>query len=153
MIKRILSGLLACLLFVGSLPLQSMAATPAASEETIYFEDGSYLTTVITGGTSRASGDLTKTKLVTYRDSNDHALWDIALTASFIYTGLSATCTSCSAKVTIYSSNWYEISKSTSRDGGSAICNVEMGRKILGITLEKIPHTVTLTCDKDGNVS
>lgn len=153
MIKRILSGLLACLLFVGSLPLQSMAAAPATSEEIIYFEDGSYLTTVITGGTSRASGSFTKTKTSTYYESNGTAVWDIALTASFIYTGISATCTSCSGKVTVYSSNWYEISKSTSRDGGSAFCNVEMGRKVLGITLEKVPHTVTLTCDKDGNVS
>ncbi len=153
MFKRILSSLLACLLLVCAIPLQPIAAAPAASEETIYFDDGSYLTTVITGGTSRASGSFTKTKIFTYYKSNDTAVWDIALTASFIYTGISATCTSCSSKVTIYDSNWYEISKSTSRDGGSAICNVEMGRKILGITVEKVPYTVTLTCDKDGNVS
>lgn len=153
MVKRILSGLLACLLLVCAIPLQPIAATPAASEEIVYFEDGSYLTTVITGGTSRASGSLTKTKTFTYYKSNGTAVWDIALTASFIYNGASATCTSCSGKVTIYDSNWYEISKSTSRDGGSAICNVEMGRKILGITVETVPYTVTLTCDKDGNVS
>lgn len=153
MVKRILSGLLACLLLVCAIPLQPIAAATVASEETVYFEDGSYLTTVITGGTSRASGSFTKTKTSTYYESDGAAAWDIALTASFIYTGISATCTSCSGKVTVYNSNWYEISKSTSRDGGSAICNVEMGKKFIGITVTKVPHTVTLTCDKDGNVS
>lgn len=153
MTRRIVSVFLICLLIVGVVLPYAAAAMPDASGEVICFEDGSYMVTMITGTDSRASGSLTKTKISTYHSSSGDALWAVSVTASFSYTGTSSTCTSSSGNVSIYNSAWYEISCSASRSGNTATCNAEVGKKFLGITVTKVPHTVTLTCDKNGNVS
>ena len=153
MTKRILSGLLVCLLILGVTSPCAAAAVPDTSGEITWFDDGSYLVTVISGNDSRALGSVTKTKTSTYYSASDKALWAVAVTASFTYNNSVAICKSSSGSVTIYDSAWYEISCSTSRNGNSATCNAELGRRVLGVTVTRVPHAVTITCDKDGNVS
>ena len=153
MAKRIVSVFLICFLLMCAVSSPALAATQETSEEVIYFEDGSYLVTAISGNDSRALGSVTKTKTSTYYSASDEALWAVAVTASFTYNNSVAICKSSSGSVTIYDSAWYEISCSTSRNGNSATCNAELGRRVLGVTVTRVPHAVTITCDKDGNVS
>ena len=49
---------------------------------------------------------------------------------------------------------WYEYSNSTTRSGATATTELTMGLKgIFGITVKKYSYTITLTCDKNGNLS
>lgn len=151
--RRIIAFLLAVLI-VMLLPLSVGALENSiSSEEVVWFEDGSSLVITIQESNSRASGTKTGTKQYTYRDSNGDLSWIAALTGTFTYTGTSSTCTSASINVTIYDSLWYNVSKSSSKSGNTATGTVTMGLKVLGVTVSKPTYNLTLTCDKDGNLS
>lgn len=136
-----------------------LSVTPVAAygqentTDIIYFNDGSYLTIAINDTYTRASGTKTAGKTYQYTDSEGVVAWKIQLTGSFAYTGSTSTCTSSSCNVSIYNAGWYVISKSASKSGASAIGDVTMGFKILGITTKKVPVSMTLTCDANGNLS
>lgn len=150
-IKRVLSCVLIVLLFFTIVPMSIRAAE--RDVETIYFEDGSYLVTEIITNGSRASGSVTGSKPSTYYNSSGTAQWKATLTGSFTYTGSSATCTSSSMNVTIYDSSWYTISKSASKSGNTAYGSTSIGEKVGGITVTKVPVSLSLTCDANGNLS
>lgn len=150
--KRILSLLTACLLVVCLLPVQALAAE---REETVtYYADGSYtVTTVEKHLTARASRTTSGTKVKNYYSSSNELQWKAVLDATFTYTGFSATCTKVnSLNVTIYDSAWSVGSKSTSKSGNTAYGYLTMNGAIIGGT-QGVPVTLTLSCDKNGNLS
>ncbi len=149
--KRIFSALLACLLLVCALSVQAFAQ----QDKVIYYDDGSYTVitvhadTVLTRATNYKSGN------ADYRHytSGNTLQWKATLNATFTYNGSSATCTSVnSLNVTIYSSDWSVGSKSTSKSGNTAYGYLTMNRAIIGGT-QGVPVTLTLSCDKNGNLS
>ena len=149
--NRVFGAVLACLLLVCALPVQAYAQ----QEEVIYYDDGSY--TVITVQTesavTRATNSRNGSKDFRHYDSGNTLCWKATLTATFSYNGSSATCTAVNSfNVTIYNSDWSVGSKSTSRSGNTAYGYLTMSRKIVGGT-QGVPVTVTLSCDKNGNLS
>lgn len=151
--KRIVCIILAMLLLLFVIPTNTMAAQQGHKENIIYLEDGSYLEITISEGVSRAAGTKSGSKTVVYRDSNSAEQWRVVLSGTFTYTGTSATCTASSINATITDTAWYVVSKSASQSGATASGELTMGRKFLGITVDKEPVGLTLTCDKDGNLS
>lgn len=149
--KRVFSFILASVLLLCMIPVRGNAMENQM--EIIYFEDGSYMTVeIITKGT-RASGSVSGSKPYTYYDSDGVAQWKATLTGSFTYNGSSATCTSSSVDVTIYNSTWYVSSKSAGKSGNTATASVTMGKKMLGVTVTTKSASISLTCDKNGNLS
>lgn len=149
--KRIFSFILVVAILICVTPIQSNASEK--NWETIYFEDGSYMTVeVITKGI-RASGSVSGSKPYTYYGKNGTVQWKATLSGSFTYTDSSATCTSSSVDVTVYDSSWYTISKSASKSGSKATASVTMGEKLAGVTVTKVPISLAMTCDKNGNLS
>ena len=55
--------------------------------------------------------------------------------------------------VTIYDSSWYTVSKSASKSGNTATGSVIMGDTANGVTVKRVPVSLTLTCDANGNLS
>lgn len=149
--KQIISLLLAFLLVFSSIPINVTAAQTNSNR--IDFEDGCYVIVTIEDISTRATNTRSGNKYLTYYDGSDNVEWEAKLSASFTYDGTSSTCTSASCTVTIYENAWYEYSKSTSRSGNTATTQLTMGQKFLGITIAKREYTITLTCDKDGNLS
>lgn len=151
---RILSFFLVCVLFISAMTLPVYAAEISVSDECIItFEDGSYLEVTIIDAGSRASGTKSGQKVTNYRDSDGVLQWQAVLSGTFTYTGSTATCTSASCSVTISDSDWYVDSKTTTRSGNTATTQLTMGQKFVGVTINKHSYTITLTCDKDGNLS
>lgn len=149
--KKSLIGILTvCLLMLCTLP----AYASDANKEVVYYADGSYvvITTnvdVIACSTNKASGN----KVYNYYSSSGTTEWKATMRATFSYTGSSATCTSVdNLSVNIYDSSWSLASKSTRRSGNTAYGDVVMERSIIGGT-QGIPVTLTLSCDKNGNLS
>lgn len=142
------------MMILSLLPVQvASAGREAELLEVVEYEDGSYLEISVQSMQLRASGSVTKTKNYIYHNTDGTSAWRISLTGSFTYTGSSATCTSSSCNVTIYDTNWYVISKSSSKSGNVAYGTASLGWKVLGVTVEQKTYSLTLTCDKNGNVS
>ncbi|MBQ7296034.1 MAG: hypothetical protein IJW86_10795 [Clostridia bacterium] len=173
------------------------AAAAEYSEETIYFDDGSYLEfsdKIIPIKPSGSSGDfnetvgdeaesdesqsssissflsrlvewfkdiitrlsrtktVTKTKYANYYSSKGEALWSVYLTAEFKYNGRKAVCTSSSISFRIIDSDWKLIYSSRSEQDNTAVGNFVVKQYKLGVPLKEVEGTLTLTCDKNGNV-
>lgn len=134
-----------------------------AIDEIIYFDDGSYCITTIntiestfasscTDGILSTNSSITSTKSTIYYSALHTALWKFNLTASFTYNGSTSTCTSSSSSVDIYDTSWYVNSKTASKSGNKATGTVIMKRNVLGIITTRTA-SLTMTCDKNGNVS
>lgn len=149
--KRIISivALIAMLVMV----VPTYADAEQNCERIVYFEDGSYIVTTITEVQSRVAYSKNGTSTSTYYGSDGTAKWKVTLSGSFTYDGSSATCTSSSCSVIIYNNSWYTISKSASKSGNTAFGSATMGYKVLGITTNQVTRDISLTCDKDGNLS
>jgi len=127
----------------------------AASDDVkiTHYEDGSYLVEKLVCQMERASGKVTGNKISTHYDSGGTMEWEVILTGSFSYTGSSSSCTSASISTTVYDSTWYTVSKNSSKSGNTAYGSATMARKVLGVTVQNFPVSISLSCDADGNLS
>lgn len=150
--KRLFSCLLV-LLLAFAFPINAVAASIPSAQEVIYFEDGSYITVTLSEVQTRASGTKSGNKTYRYYNSNDVELWRAVLTGTFTYTGSSATCTASSCNVTISNTAWYVVSKTASKSGNTAKASIVMGRKLLGVTIEKKSAELSLSCSANGTLS
>lgn len=122
------------------------------SDDIVYLRDGRYITIEISSIETRATQTRTATK--TYTCSNDGIEeWRAVLTGTFVFNGTTSTCTYSNCTVTIADDAWYEISKNIGRSGNSATTDLTMGRKFLGITIQKETINMILTCDVNGNLT
>ena len=152
--RRLFSIALLVALLITLLPTNTYAAVDTEADEgIIYLDDGSYITIELTWTNSRASGTKTGSKTYTYKSSAGEELWRAVLRGTFTYTGNSASCTVASCDVTISNTNWYVVSKSATKSGNAAVGELTMGRKFLGITVDKESISIRITCDANGNLS
>lgn len=100
--------------------------------------------TSITRATNTKSGHKTSV----YYNSSDVAIFGVRVDGTFSYTGTSSWSTSASATVYIYDDSGSYVSKSSSYSGNYATATGKV--KYNYVT---IPRTVTLYCDKNGNLS
>ena len=152
--KRRLILIVLILFFITTLPINAFAKVCVSeTENIIYFDNGSYITIEIVSTNTRATSTKTGTKIYTYRNSDGVEQWKATLSGTFTYNGTTSSCTASSCSVSIAKTNWYVVSKSASKSGNSATAALTMGRKLLGVTVEKTDATIRLTCDKNGNLS
>lgn len=128
-----------------------------AKAEIIYFEDGSYIETVITVEKSDFSvfttNTITSTKKISYKNSDGEVSWTATLKGTFNYTGSNSTCTSSSITYTIENTKWKIPTATASKSGNKAIGNVIAKRYTLGIPVQTVERTITLTCSATGVLS
>ena len=148
-LRRFMCVVLLAVLIIGILPVSAVAD----EVETIYLSDGSYIVVRLYEHGTRASGTVSGGKEYTHYDSSGASNWKVVLSGTFNYTGSGSTCTASSVNVTIYDSSWYTISKSASKSGNKATGSVIMGEKLTSGTVTRVPVSLTLTCDANGNLS
>lgn len=142
------------LLIISMLPICCLAKSiPASTTEIIYLDDGSYITIELTQTENRASGTKTGSKAYTHYSNSGSQNWRAVLRGTFSYTGSSATCTAAACDVTITDTDWYIVTKTATKSGNSAIGELTMGQKFLGITIDKESVSMQLSCDANGNLS
>lgn len=150
--KRFVAFFAAFILTISALPFAIGAERYDGESLVVQFEDGSYITEKITLTQFRRGGTVSGSKEKNLYDSNGNICWKVILYGTFSYNGSSATCTSSSCDVTLYSSDWYVISKSAGKSGNSATASVTMGELAAGATVSRMPISLTLKCDGKGNV-
>lgn len=152
--KKFICTILALSLLIGILPYGVFATTEAKSAETIQLEDGHYIVVSVTTSPARAGNTVNGSKTYICYDSDDNAEWKAELSASYVFTGGSYTCTSADCDVTVYASyRWHMISKSTNFAGNRATANLTMGKRVAGVTTDRPQYTINLYCDFYGNLS
>lgn len=157
MMKRMLCVALVLVLLAGVLPFGVFAASPSDDTNTITYDDGSYLVISLDVSPARAGNagnTVSGNKTYTFYNSDGVTEWQAKLTASYVFTGGSYTCTSANCNITVYDTNrWHVISKTTNYAGNRATANFTMGKRVLGVTTDKPQYTVNLYCDVNGNLS
>lgn len=151
--KRMVWAIICCALISALMIPVASASEMSDDAEVIYFEDGTYLRIVIIESQTRAAGTEAGQKYYDYYSSEGTLLWRVILKAQFSYDGTSSECISASSVVLIENDEWYTISKTASKSGNTATGKVTMGRKMLGVKVDERSVTLSLTCDKNGNLS
>lgn len=162
--KKALSLLLVITMLLGlgcmSVSAENISSEVIELEEGIYyFEDGSYIVTeqVAADIQPLSVGTKTYSKVSTYYNSDDVAQCALKVTGTFeVNYGASVKCTNVSATSYVYVDGWtvQKVTKSSSAGSGataSATASGEFVKKLLFITTSRIPVSVTVTCDKNGN--
>ncbi len=153
-VKKILVFLIAIVTTL-SLAIPAFADSSEETVEIVNFEDGSYAVITISPNIQYRSGTtISKNKDFTYFNTENEKLWKVTLSGTFAYvSGVSSSCTSANITYTNYSGGWSCSSKNAYTSGNSAIGNATIVLKILGVQVDSIPVSLTLTCDKYGNVT
>ena len=141
-----------CVAFAGEMPTTSNIY-PAEYE---YFDDGSYILTIITEESTlplaRATSSKTASKTVTY-SKNGTSLWYVKVTGTFSYNGTSSSCTNSSVTAGSYSNSWKITNTSHSKSGATAKASATAKLYANNIAINTVTKNATLTCDKNGKCS
>lgn len=141
-------------LMIALLPVNVFATSTAQTPENIiYYDDGSYIIVETNFIETRDTFTRNANRVYTYYNINGVKKWEATLVATFTYNGTSCTCASSSLFVNIQDDAWYVVSKEESKSGNTASADLVMGYKFLGITTTKKTISMSITCDKDGNLS
>ena len=149
--KKCISFFVTFLLVICLLPVETFAA----ENRVVYYDDGSYEVITITVDMKETRATGTKTGMITKdrRNSDGELEWRASMKATFTYDGSTSRCTSVdSPSVVIYDNTWSLDSKSCSKSGNTATGNITKAKKLL-LGSGKVPITLTLSCDKNGNLS
>lgn len=155
--KKVVSVLLIVMIMF-SLNVPAFAVENIDNENTVieYLEDGSCFITTITvveENSTYATNTKTFTKTISYKDEDGIVCWKATLTATFRYTGSSATCTDADVTYTVSNSKWKITSATASKSGNTATADVTAKRYTLGIPFKTVDRTITMTCSANGTIS
>ncbi len=120
-----------------------------------YISEDIYIETFIIeceNNTSKSTTTVTRSKVSNIKNSNDEVLTSFVLTGTFIYDHSTSRCTNVSCTTTIYDDQWKFTSTSATKSGISANGSYTAKRYVLGIEMESVSHTITISCDAHGNV-
>lgn len=149
--KKLVSVVL-CLMILFAAAAVPVGATggQAMSVSVEYLEDGSYIVTEITQDVPVARSTRTSgSKTATHYGANGAAIWYVTVYGKFTYDyGVSSSATSATATVGIIDKNAKYVSKNAYVFGSTAYAT---GTVTYGVN--SLSKTVSLTCDRYGNLS
>lgn len=149
--KKVLSILFAALFLLVLIPSAPVKAE--TTTDVVYFEDGSYVVTVLQEYSTRSTNQKSASKSQKYHASNGELACTLTVHGTFRYDGTTATCTASTYTHQIHNNSWSFSSGSASKSGNTATAKGTFARKVLGITVDSKTLTVSLSCDKNGNLS
>ena len=123
-----------------------------------YFEDGSYITIIVTENISNITRATAYTKTgskhYVMQNKDGDELWRFTVNGTFsVNSGVSATCTKSTYSIKITEDAWQNDSASASKSGNQATGTATFIKKLLFITTDTRECSVVLSCDKNGNLS
>lgn len=150
--KRIISLAFTLLLTLTVFALPAFASEIPLAKVESYVEncdgDGFFVIEVGTYETMTRSSTKSGYKTATYYSGSGNAVWAVRVDGNFYYNGTSSSASSASATVYTYNSKAQFVSKNAYVSGSSAIGNATMKYGTANTY-----KSVTLTCDKNGNLS
>lgn len=149
--KIVLSTLLVIALMFASVSVAK------ASNDTVnsitYYDDGSYVITIINYAITKSSSTVSGSKTSTYYRSDGIKAFSLTVYGTFSYDGTNpAVCSNSSYSHDIYQNDWSLKSASATKIGNTVTVTGTFIRKELGITVDTKTRTVSLSCDRNGNL-
>lgn len=144
--KRILS-LMAVLVLCLSV-LMSTASAANQTGERIDYEDGSYAI-ITTGAAGLTRATCNESKTYTYYNPSNQRCFSYTLYASFTYNGITSSADYVNYNAAIYRQGWDILKHNEYTSGKTAYGSATF----TGPTGTQYPVSLSLTCDKDGNVT
>jgi len=92
------------------------------------------------------------TKTTEYKNISGVTLWSVSVTGIFTFNGSTSSCISCSHSTAFYNSEWSLKNAIHSMSGNTASATATATHTVLGIPIDHT-KTVTLQCDRNGNLS
>lgn len=157
--KKILSITLAVIIIFFVFPINTYAKYDdiIISQKTEYLDNGFYIIKTLTvesqNNLIRTSSTKTGSKTITIFNSDDEAMVTLKLTASFSYTGTSATCTSVTPSYTIHNSYWKVPTAIGTKNGNTAKGEFTAKKYWLGLLVQTINESTSITCSNTGVLS
>ncbi|MGX8699534.1 MAG: hypothetical protein ACSW8F_06350 [bacterium] len=152
--KKALTLVLSLVLLLCLFPMQAGAAELEIKKtEVILCPDGSRLiiTTRVLPSETRdtVSGSKTMAKQSVLGTTD----WSATLVGNFTYNGTTATCTASILSFYPGTPNWSLDSSNPYPSGNTAYADFTVAHRMLGITISTNSYSLSLSCDKDGNLS
>lgn len=144
--KRLFSSFFV-LFFMSSLLVVPAMAIDGGADHTIYYDDGSYA--IITLNSRLARSNINEGKAYTYYNPQGQRCFAYVLHASFTYNGTTSRADSCNFSAEIYRQGWDMDTHSEYVSGSTAYGNATF----TGPDGQVRTASLTLTCDKNGNVT
>lgn len=138
-----------CCVVMLALPVLAVDTDTVVTTKRIDLDDGGYIVEeIVSSGTARATSTKSGTKTSTRYSADNEILYAVKVTGTFSYNGTSAWATASSATVSIYSTSITYVSKSSSYSS-----NYAKATGTVTFLTKSESRTVTLYCDKNGNLS
>lgn len=124
------------------------------SNTVIYHADGSRdeIEIVVFPG-FKGTNQITGSKTNKHYSSSNELIWKVKLTGTFQYNGTTSICVNAYSTVNLYQSSWTVISENTTHSGNTAHSVVTLGKYIAGVLMTAGYSNLSLSCDKNGNLS
>lgn len=141
------------LLFLFVFSLTTFAAPePKVEREVIYFENGDFATieTIVYDDASLYAverSSRSSSKVYTYNNRLGNTLWTFTLRATFSYNGTTSSVSSCSTSYSIKDNTWSCDDHYAEKSGNTAY-----GYGSFSSSVDSKDVTLSLTCDKNGNI-
>ena len=103
-------------------------------------------------GQLRNQQSVTETKYIYYFSADSQLLWSGELTAEFLYSSSSVKCIDASFVFKSYDNNWKLDEYACTKSGNTASVTFAVVQKSLGVKLQTVTKTISMTCDTDGKV-
>ena len=159
-------------LFTLALVCALLCGTPtrAAAADAEPFDDGGRIETEVISGylppddpsgtgdeeyhnESAEENTVQKTLVRKYYDADGNLDWLVALTATFRYTGLGASCTAVSRTCRVYDNAWRLTASNVTKSGNHAAATFTLSCAVTGVPVKTVDTALDLYCDRSGTVS
>lgn len=153
------------MVFAGSTEKNNIPKERIISSSTQYYDDGSYtvieLSIIDNSDDSlftRDTHSITGSRTATHYDSSQNKLYALKVYGTFLYNYSTVSCSGRSYQTYIYDNAWTVENVTTSAAGSgttkaSATASGTAKKHLLGITVQTASISVTVYCDKNGNLS
>ena len=148
--KRVLITLATLLLLVSmvALPVSATESTDQLLSRSIeYLDNGDRVITEVYRSAAQPFSGTNGYKTSTYIHSNGSSIFSVTVNGTFTYNGSASSATSASATVRLINANASFVSKNAYASGAAAFATGTVNYGGINIT-----RTVSLTCDRNGNL-
>ena len=149
------SSIILALLFIITSSICSFASQISinSNNETIKYEDGSYvIISITTDHNDFYTTSKSAKKDYKFFNSKDELQWTATVYGTFSFNGTTSSCIKASTAYKIYNKSWKVKNSTASKKNNSAIGNFTIKHYMIGIPVQTETFKVTLSCKPNGTL-
>ena len=101
---------------------------------------------------TRVTSNKSASKTLKVKTNSNDVIWQVKVTGNFSYNGSTSICTSSSVSTQFYNKNRKLINQSSSKNKNIASATAKAGLYRNKVLIETLTKSVSISCDKNGNI-